>query len=122
MTRLTRIYRSAQRSLIIGAVLALSACSMFSSKDPRFEPAPLAEYEARMPASVRWSAGIGSGSGFGFIPFVQGRDVYTASASGQVSGVDFSSGGVKWATNLGKRWSGVLGTEGQVVVVVGLVG
>lgn len=117
MNRLTRIYHSVQRSLIIGAVLALSACSMFSSKDPRFEPAPLAEYEARLPASVRWSAAIGSGSGFGFIPFVQGRDVYTASASGQVSRIDLSSGGIKWTTNVGKRLSAGVGTDGQVVAV-----
>src|SRR5690625_545193 len=105
MKRLTRIHRIVQRSLILCAVLALSACSMFSSKDPRFEPAPLAEYEGRMPASVRWSASIGSGSGFGFIPYVQGQDVYTASASGQVSRVDLSTGRVKWATQVNKRLS-----------------
>src|SRR5690625_2705253 len=117
MNRLTRVYRIMQRSLMIGAVLALSACSMFSSKDPRFEPAPLAEYEARMPVSVRWSAPIGSGAGFGFIPYVQGRDVYTASASGQVTRVDLSTGQVKWSTNIGKRLSAGAGTDGQVVAV-----
>lgn len=117
MNRLTRVYRIMQRSLMIGAVLALSACSMFSSKDPRFEPAPLAEYEARMPVSVRWSAPIGSGAGFGFTPYVQGRDVYTASASGQVTRVDLSTGQVKWSTNIGKRLSAGAGTDGQVVAV-----
>ncbi|HLS17660.1 MAG TPA: outer membrane protein assembly factor BamB [Paenalcaligenes sp.] len=117
MKRLTRIHRIVQRSLILGAVLALSACSMFSSKDPRFEPAPLAEYEGRMPASVRWSASIGSGSGFGFIPYVQGQDVYTASASGQVSRVDLSTGRVKWATQVNKRLSAGVGTDGRVVAV-----
>src|SRR5690625_7410340 len=86
MKRLTSFHRIVQRSLILGAVLVLSAGSMFSSTDPRFEPAPLAEYEGLMPASLRWSASIGSGSGFGFIPYVQGQDVYTASASGQEIG------------------------------------
>src|SRR5690625_7376043 len=73
------------------------------------------DLEGRMPASVRWSASIGSGSGFGFIPYVQGQDVYTASASGQVSRVDLSTGRVKWATQVNKRLSAGEGTGGRVV-------
>lgn len=117
MNCLTRVYRMVQRSLLMGAVVALSACSMFSNKDPRFEPAPLVDYEARMPVAVRWSTPIGSGAGFGFIPAVVGRDVYAASASGQVSRLDLGTGQVRWSANVGKRLSAGVGTDGQIVAV-----
>lgn len=117
MNCLTRVYRMVQRSLLTGAVVALSACSMFSNKDPRFEPASLVDYEARMPVAVRWSTPIGSGAGFGFIPAVVGRDVYAASASGQVSRLDLGTGQVRWSANVGKRLSAGVGTDGQIVAV-----
>jgi len=117
MSYSARIERLIRFIFIAAVFLLLSACSMFSSKDPRFEPTPLAEYEARMPVSVRWSANIGSGSGYGFIPYVEGRHVYTASKSGQVSQIDLSSGRVLWTTNVGQRLSAGVGTDGQVVAV-----
>lgn len=105
------------RGMALCAFLLLSACSMFSSKDPRFEPAVLEDYEARMPVAIRWSAPIGSGAGYGFIPHVEGSSVYVASASGQVSRVDLSSGRVQWSANLNTRLSAGVGTDGQVVAV-----
>ncbi len=40
---------------------SLAACSMFSSKDPRYEPAPLEKYEAGVSAAVRWSVSLSGG-------------------------------------------------------------
>lgn len=117
MTRPFRPNAVWQIVVLFLALFGLSACSMFSSKDPRFEPTPLVEYEARMSVSVRWSAGIGSGSGYGFIPYVEGRSVYAATPSGQVSRVDLSTGAVQWSTNVGQRLSAGVGTDGQVVAV-----
>src|SRR5690625_2581527 len=117
MTRPFRPNAVWQIVVLFLALFGLSACSMFSSKDPRFEPTPLVEYEARMPVSVRWSAGIGSGSGYGFIPYVEGRSVYAATPSGQVSRVDLSTGRVQWSANVGQRLSAGAGTDGQVVAV-----
>lgn len=110
-------FHGLKRGLALCALLLLSACSMFSSKDPRFAPAPLGEYEARMPVAVRWSAPIGSGAGYGFIPFVEGNSVYAASAAGQVSRIDLSNGRTQWSTNVGTRLSAGVGTDGQVVAV-----
>lgn len=110
-------FHGLKRGLTLCALLLLSACSMFSSKDPRFAPAPLGEYEARMPVAVRWSAPIGSGAGYGFIPFVEGNSVYAASAAGQVSRIDLSNGRTQWSTNVGTRLSAGVGTDGQVVAV-----
>jgi len=55
-----RVLRSAALAL---SLLALSACSMFSSTDPRHEPAGLTQYEAEVAASLRWSVSLGSGGG-----------------------------------------------------------
>src|SRR5690625_330746 len=117
MTFPHHFYSGLWRGAVLCAFLLLGACSMFSSKDPRFEPTPLEDYEARMPVAVRWSAPIGSGSGYGCIPCVEGNSVYAASASGQVSRLDLSSGRVQWSANLGTRLSAGVGTDGQVVAV-----
>lgn len=105
------------RILLLCGIAVLGACSMFSSKDPRFEPTPLEEYDAGLSVATRWTASIGSGAGYGFIPYVEGQSVYTASASGQVTRVDLATGRVQWSANVGQRLSAGVGTDGQVVAV-----
>ena len=99
------------------SVSLLGACSMFSAKDPRFEPAPLVDFEAGAAAQIRWSTSIGKGSGFGFIPAVVGDRVYTATPSGQLSQIDLQSGQVLWSKNAAKHLSAGVGADGSTVVV-----
>ncbi|MEZ2721593.1 outer membrane protein assembly factor BamB [Paenalcaligenes hominis] len=99
------------------SVSLLGACSMFSAKDPRFEPAPLVDFEAGAAAQIRWSTSIGKGSGFGFIPAVVGDRVYTATPSGQLSQIDLQSGQVLWSKNAAKHLSAGVGADGSTVAV-----
>lgn len=106
-----RILRS---SLLAFSALALVACS---STDPRYAPAPLAEYSASVSGQILWSVPIGSGSDVGFAPTVVGSDVYASAPSGQVSKIDLGSGRVMWVANAGKRLTAGAGSDGIVTAV-----
>jgi outer membrane protein assembly factor BamB len=105
------------RSLVALGVTALAGCSMFSSPDPRFDPAPLTEYPAGISAHVIWSASIGSGSGSGFGPQVVGDNVYAATPSGSVAKVDLATGTIRWQASAGKSLSAGVGSDGNVTAV-----
>lgn len=109
--------RSAKFAAAALSLAALSACSMFSSKDPRFMPAPLADYDAKVAANVRWSVSIGKGAGFGFVPARVGDRVYAATPSGQLTQVDLSSGRVGWTVNAAKQLSAGVGADNNLVAV-----
>lgn len=109
--------RSAKMAAVALSVVTLSACSMFSSKDPRFEPAPLAQYEAGVAANVRWSVSIGKGSGFGFIPARVANHVYAATPSGRLVQVDLSTGRVNWSVTAAKSLSAGVGANEHLVAV-----
>lgn len=104
------------RSLVALGVTALAGCSMFSSPDPRFDPAPLTEYPAGISAHVIWSASIGSGGGSGFGPQVVGDNVYAATPSGSVAKVDLATGTIRWQANA-KSLSAGVGSDGNVTAV-----
>lgn len=109
--------RSAKLAVVALSFAALSACSMFSSKDPRFMPAPLVDYEAQVAANVRWSASIGKGAGFGFIPARVGDVVYAATPSGQLAQIRLSTGQTLWSTQVAKNLSAGVGADARVVAV-----
>lgn len=106
-----------KRATVVAAIMSLSACSMFSSKDPRYEPAPLGSYEAELSAGVRWSVSLSGGAGYGFAPHVVNNSAYAASQGGQVVKVDIASGRALWTTNVNKRLSAGVGADGNVVAV-----
>ncbi len=114
--------RFLNRRLLGAAAAALSlsllgACSMFSSKDARFEPAPLADYDAGVATQVRWSVSVGKGSGFGFIPAVVSGRAYAATPSGQLSQVDLETGRILWSKSVAKTLSAGVGADASVVAV-----
>src|SRR3546814_12081780 len=58
------VSRRVLRSTVLAlGVVVLAGCSMFSSKNPRYDPQPLTEYAAGVSASPAWSVSIGSGGG-----------------------------------------------------------
>lgn len=95
----------------------LGACSMFAAKDVRFEPAPLVDYQAGVATQVKWSASVGKGAGFGFIPAVVGDRVYAATPSGQLSQIDLQTGQILWSKSAAKRLSAGVGADFSVVAV-----
>lgn len=105
------------RLALVGLITAgLSACGLFSDPDPRYEPAPLTEYSPSLSVGARWSASVGSGGGYGFIPRVTGETVQVATPSGAVAALDLASGAVRWRTQLEPLSAGA-GSDGQTTAV-----
>ncbi|MCI2808418.1 outer membrane protein assembly factor BamB [Eoetvoesiella caeni] len=102
--------------MVLGAAV-LAGCSMFSSPNPRFDPAPLTEYAPGVSASVSWSANIGSGGGSGFAPQVVGESVYAATPNGSVTKVDLATGAIRWQASAGTALSAGVGSDGQITAV-----
>lgn len=98
------------------SLLSLGACSMFSSSDPRYEPAELTQYNAEVAAAIRWSAPIGSGGGYGFAPTVVGDAVYAATPNA-VAKVDMASGRVLWRATPDTTLTAGAGSDGLTTAV-----
>lgn len=115
--RKTVVRRVLRHSLLALSIAALAGCSMFSSKNPRYEPAPLTEYTAGVAATVGWSTSIGSGGGYGFTPTVVADSVYAATPDGRVSRVNLANGAVQWQADAKARLSAGAGSDGHVTAV-----
>ncbi len=108
-----RFFRNAALAV---SLLSLTACSMFSSSDARYEPAELTQYEAEVAAAVRWSASVGSGGGYGFAPAVVGVAAYAATPNA-VAKVDLASGRVLWRATPDKTLTAGAGSDGTTTAV-----
>src|SRR3546814_657891 len=112
------VSRRVLRSTVLAlGVVVLAGCSMFSSKNPRYDPQPLTEYAAGVSASTAWSVSIGSGGGYGFVPVVVGDSVYAAAPNGRVSKLDLASGRVQWQASADTDLSAGVGSNGQITAV-----
>lgn len=110
-------HRIATSGLVALAALTLAGCSMFSSSNPRNEPAPLTEYPAAIGAKIAWSVSVGSGSSYGFAPVSSGDAIYAAAPSGRVVKVDARSGKVLWQSDAGTKLSAGTGSDGTTTAV-----
>ena len=109
----TRLVRA---SVMAASLFVLSACSMFSSSDTRYDPVELTQYEPEVAAQTRWSAPVGSGSGYGFAPTVVGEAVYAA-APNAVAKVDLASGRVLWRASPDVKLTAGAGSDGTTTAV-----
>src|SRR5690606_32855436 len=103
--------------LLAVSVTALSGCSMFSSTNPRYEPAPLTEYAPGVSAAITWSTRIGSGGGYGFAPVVVGDSVFAATPDGSVRKVDLTTGAIQWQANTDRDLTAGVGSDGHITAV-----
>jgi len=114
-----RIVQTLRMLVAPAAALLLTACSMFSSSDPRSEPTPITEFAPELSAQSVWSTSVGRGGGSGFTPAVVGDAVYAATPDGVVVKVDAASGQTLWRMDLGQPLSAGVGADGSMVAVVG---
>lgn len=104
-------------SMVALGASVLAGCSLFSSSNPRYEPAPLTEYPAGVSASVAWNVSVGRDGGSGFSPQVVGDAVYAATPNGAVVKVGLATGAVQWRGDAGKALSAGVGSDGRVTAV-----
>lgn len=104
------------------AVLALSACSIFSNDDGRNKPADLTEYKASVNLRTVWQTSIGRGSGTGFVPVVVGDAIYAATPNGSVGKFDLQTGAQSWRADADTDLSAGVGSDGTTTVVASVDG
>lgn len=112
------------RSRIGAGVVALLASGLlsgcgslwpFGSAKPKVpEPPPVTASSSS--SGLAWSVNVGS-AGVGFAPAVAGDSVFAASQSGEVTRLSLEDGRVAWRTDVGKRLSSGVGSDGSTVVV-----
>jgi len=114
---LSPVLRILARGFCLLGALALSGCSVFSSYDERYDPAPLTTYEPGATAQVVWRASPGSGMGVGFAPIVVAEAVYAAAVNGGVGKYELATGRPLWQTRTNVRLSAGVGSDGIVTAV-----
>ncbi|MVW72217.1 MULTISPECIES: outer membrane protein assembly factor BamB [unclassified Bordetella] len=117
-----RFPRAVRCAAFAASLMVLGGCSLFSSNDDRYEPAPLTEYAPGLSVRSVWSTSIGSGSGLGFVPAVVGDQVYAATPNGMVVKVDLASGRTLWKADADMKLSAGPGSDGTTTVVASPTG
>ncbi|HEX7386179.1 MAG TPA: outer membrane protein assembly factor BamB [Castellaniella sp.] len=113
MRSFTRLYRLA----VLGvATASLASCGLFTQKDARYDPAPLTQYAPTLAVAPVWTATLGSGGGYGFIPHVVGDTVYAAAPSGSLVALDLATGAVRLQIATPPLSAGV-GSDGRTIAV-----
>lgn len=114
--RTTFIHRGVRGVALVLSLAALAGCSMFSSPNPRYDPAPLTDYAAGISANIAWTSSIGSDGGYGFAPVLVDDSVYAAAPNGRVSKLDLVSGRPQWQSSTINLSAGA-GSDGQTTAV-----
>lgn len=107
--------------LAVSAALAATGCSSlnpFSSSGPK--PAELVSFQPGVELRPLWSAHIGDAGGYVFQPEVVGDSVYAAAHDGEVA--RYRDGRAVWSVDVDLPLSAGVGTDGNLVVVVGTRG
>ena len=111
-------------TLLALSLLLPAACSTWNPlvalgirSEPAHKPTPLAALTPSVRARVAWSAPVGKGGGFRFLPAANEGRLYAAAADGNVTVVDEDSGRVAARIDTKKRLSGGVGFgDGKVFV------
>ncbi len=103
---------------------SLSGCGMFSSEE-RVQPAELVDFEQEQSLKALWSVNIGGDLGdkfHQFVPSIDGKQIFAASAEGDVLAANRETGDVVWRRSLDMEIIGGVGAGNGLVVVSTLNG
>ena len=98
-------------------VTLLTACSMFSSKKPRIEPAPLVNFKPLLAVRTLWRAELGSAASPFLAPVFADGKVYAAGGNGKVAAFDAASGHQVWTVTVDADIAAGVGADATTVVV-----
>ena len=113
------------RCVILASLVLVAGCSSlnpFSRKAPVNEPAALVQFTPSMATRTVWTARIGKSGDYPLVPAVVGARVYAASADGEISCLEAADGKPVWKIKAGTELTAGVGTDGTVLVVVGVDG
>ena len=112
-------------TLRTGALLSLAllaGCSMFSSKKPRVEPAPLVSFKPSMNVRTVWTAEVGKAGSYFLAPALADGKVFAAATDGKIIAIDAASGKNVWTTTVDADISAGVGADAGTVAVASAKG
>jgi outer membrane protein assembly factor BamB len=110
--------KAAGRAFAAACALALAGCSYFGIfEDSAKKPMPLAEIRASANPKVVWSASVGKGGDYRFLPRVDGNRVFAVSVDGTISLLDAENGRVLARIDSKRKISSSAGGQGDFVAV-----
>jgi outer membrane protein assembly factor BamB len=110
--------KAAGRALAAACALALAGCGYFGLfQDATKKPMPLAEFSATANPKVVWSASVGKGGVYRFVPKVDANRVFAVAADGTLSILDAENGRVVTRIDTKRRISSSAGGQGDFVAV-----
>ena len=112
-------------ALIVTLVVLLSGCStvtdyydeLFGTPSVKLKPATLTEISAAANAKVVWSASVGTSGQYLFSPALTSTTLYAANKDGKIVGFDLENGKVVWQADSKQKFSGGVGSDGDLVLV-----
>ena len=113
------------RCVILASLVLVAGCSSlnpFSRKAPVNEPAALVQFTPSMATRTVWTARIGKSGDYPLVPAVVDARVYAASADGEIYCLEAADGKPVWKIKAGTELTAGVGTDGTVLVVVGVDG
>ena len=112
-------------TLRTGALLSLAllaGCSMFSSKKPRVEPAPLLSFKPSMEVRTVWTAEVGKSGSYFLMPALADGKVFAASTDGKLAAFDVANGKNVWSATVDADISAGVGADAGTVAVASAKG
>jgi outer membrane protein assembly factor BamB len=105
---------------LLGLAAGCSSLNPFAKKpDPRNKPAALVDFKQTLPVKAVWSTTVGKADKYVFTPVLVGNDLYTAAANGNITKLDVNTGNSTWKIDAGMPLTAGVGSDGDVIVVVG---
>jgi outer membrane protein assembly factor BamB len=111
-----------KRTIAVLSLAMLAGCSMFTSKKPRLEPAPLLSFKPSMVVRTLWTANVGKSGSYFLAPTVSDGKVYAAATEGKLSAFDFVTGKPVWTAVVDADLSAGVGADAGTVAVASAKG
>jgi len=109
--------KSTLRTVAVLSLVLLAGCSLFSSKKPRVEKAPLLSFKPSMSVRTLWTATVGKSGDYFLAPAISDGKVYAAANDGNLSAIDVNSGKVVWSKKIDADVSAGVGADIATVAV-----
>jgi outer membrane protein assembly factor BamB len=127
MSRVRKTSRGLGGALLIVAVVGLSGCAGFGEKistgfglfgeDRGEKPAPLTNFTPSVAIRTLWHERVGAARDYLFTPAVVRDAIYAAGYDGRIVRVDAATGRALWRVDTGRKLSGGVGADENLVVV-----
>ncbi len=114
--------RITEKVIAASLLAALAGCSLFSSKDTKNQPAPLAELKSATAVRTAWKYSLGKAGQAVFSPALANGSIFVADADGALVRLDAATGKEQWRVKTGSDLTAGVGSNGEVVVVGGAKG